>query len=166
MTIDTAKTYTAVMNTSCGTIRITLDAAKFPTSVNNFVFLARQKFYDGLLFSRISKNFVIQGGSPNNTGAGGPGYTVVGEVPSTSPAYPVGSLAMAKTGAEAAGTAGSQYFIVTGDGSLNLPADYAFVGSVTQGLDVAQKIATFVPASGDGVPTKQVYVNSVKIEES
>jgi cyclophilin family peptidyl-prolyl cis-trans isomerase len=109
---------------------------------------------------------VIQGGSPDNTTAGGPGYSVVGEVPSATPAYPVGSLAMAKTGTEPAGTMGSQYFIVTGEANSGLPADYAFVGSVTKGLDVAQKIAGFYPSSGDGSPTKNVYVNKVTITES
>jgi peptidylprolyl isomerase len=166
MSIDTSKTYTAAMDTSCGTIEIALDAKTYPTSVNNFVFLSQQKFYDGLLFNRVSKDFVIQGGSPDNTTAGGPGYTVVGEVPSTTPAYPVGSLAMAKTGAEPTGTMGSQYFIVTGGQNSSLPAEYAFVGSVTKGLDVAQKIAGFYPSSGDGVPTKDVYVNTVTIKES
>ena len=125
MTIDPTASYTATMDTSEGTIVIALDAAQYPTSVNNFVFLAKQKFYDGLLFNRVAKDFVIQTGSPNNTTSGGPGYSVVGEVPTTTPAYPVGAVAFAKGGSEPAGTAGSQFFIVTGSGNLSLPADYA-----------------------------------------
>src|SRR5437868_5709695 len=116
-TIDPTATYTATIDTSEGTIVVGLDAAKYPTSVNNFVFLSKHKFYDGLLFNRIAKDFVIQAGSPDNTTAGGPGYTVQGEVPTGSPLYPVGAMAMAKSSAEPAGTAGSQWFIATGSGS-------------------------------------------------
>jgi cyclophilin family peptidyl-prolyl cis-trans isomerase len=164
MTIDTTKSYTATMDTSCGTIELALDAATYPVSVNNFVFLAQQKFYDGLDFVRAAKDFVIQGGSPTNDANGGPGYTVIGELPTTTPAYPVGSLAMSKADADPAGTAGSQFFIVTGKGNSGLSADYASVGSVTKGLDVAKKIASFAPASGDGAPTTTVQINKVTIQ--
>ena len=164
-TIDPAATYTATIDTSEGTIVVDLDAATYPTSVNNFVFLARQKFYDGLLVNRAAKDFVFQTGSPSNTQDGGPGYTVKGEVPTTTPAYPVGSVAFGKTGADPAGTAGSQFFVVTGSGNADLPADYAFLGTVTQGLDVAQKISDLAPASGDGPPTKKVTVKKVTITE-
>jgi peptidyl-prolyl cis-trans isomerase B (cyclophilin B) len=165
-TIDPAATYTATIDTSEGSIVVNLDAAQYPTSVNNFVFLARQKFYDGLLVNRVAKDFVVQTGSPSNTQAGGPGYTVKGEVPTTTPAYPVGSVAFGKNGVDPAGTAGSQFFIVTGAGNADLPADYAFLGNVTQGLDVAQKISDLAPASGDGAPTKKVTVEKVTITET
>jgi cyclophilin family peptidyl-prolyl cis-trans isomerase len=165
-TIDPTAKYTATIDTSQGTIDVDLDAAKFPVAVNNFVFLARQKFYDGLLVNRAAKDFVFQTGSPSNTQAGGPGYSVQGEVPTTTPAYPVGSVAFGKNSADAAGTAGSQFFVVTGGANPDLPAQYAFLGTVTQGLDVAQKISDLAPASGDGTPTKKVTVTKVTITET
>jgi cyclophilin family peptidyl-prolyl cis-trans isomerase len=165
-TIDPAATYTATMDTSEGTITVALDAAKYPTSVNNFVFLAKKKFYDGLLVNRVSKDFVFQTGSPDNTTAGGPGYSVVGEVPTGSPAYPVGAVAFAKAGTEPAGTAGSQFFVVTGSSNAALPADYAGIGTVTSGLDVAQKIGQLYPSSGDGKPTKKVTIKKITIRET
>ncbi len=163
MTIDPTSLYVAQMDTSCGTITLGLDAIHYPVAVNNFVFLAQQKFYDGLDFVRAAKDFTIQAGSPDNSQQGGPGYSVVGEVPSGTPAYPVGSFAMAKAGTEPAGTAGSQFFIITGKKNLDLPADYAYVGQVTKGLDVTKKITSFAPTSGDGKPTTTVKINKVKI---
>lgn len=164
MTIDSARTYTATIETTQGTIVIALDAAKAPTSVNNFVYLARNGFYDGLLVNRASKDFVIQTGSPNNTQSGGPGYTVQSEPPPGP--YQVGSVAWAKTGTEPAGTAGSQFFIGTGNGITTLAQDYGYIGKVTEGLDVAQKIMGFAPASGDGPPSPEVQIAKVTITES
>jgi len=164
ITIDPAKTYTATIETTEGTIEIALDAANAPTSVNNFVYLTKAKFYDGLLFNRAAKDFVIQTGSPQNTTVGGPGYTVQAELPTS--AYEVGSVAWAKSGSEPAGTAGSQFFIGTGSGVTSLPKDYGYIGKVTKGLDVAQKIMSFAPASGDGKPTTDVTMTKVTITES
>ena len=163
MTVDQTSLYVAVMDTSCGKITLGLNAVDFPVSVNNFVFLAQQKFYDGLDFVRASKNFTIQAGSPDNSQTGGPGYSVVGEVPKTTPAYPVGAFAMAKAGTEPAGTAGSQFFIITGKKNLSLPAEYAYVGKVTNGLAVAQKIESLAPKTGDGKPTTTVRINKVTV---
>ncbi len=165
-TIDPTATYTATMDTSEGTIVIALDAAKYPTSVNNFAFLAKNKFYDGLLVNRVAQDFVFQTGSPDNTTSGGPGYSVVGEVPTTTPAYPVGAVAFAKGSSEPTGTAGSQFFVVTGSSNLDLPADYAGIGTVTEGLDVAQKIGALYPSSGDGAPTKKVTIKKITIAET
>jgi peptidyl-prolyl cis-trans isomerase B (cyclophilin B) len=168
MTVDTTSNYTAEMDTSCGKITFALDVAKYPVSVNNFVFLAQQKFYDGLDVSRVAKAPpIFQAGSPKNDGTGGPGYSVAAEVPTGTPPYPLGALAMAKSGAEPAGTAGSQFFVVTGKRS-GLDPDYAYVGTVTKGLDVAKKIASFLPSdgSGDGTPTTRVRINSVSISVS
>jgi cyclophilin family peptidyl-prolyl cis-trans isomerase len=165
-TIDPAKTYTATIDTSMGTIAVDLDAEAAPESVNNFVSLARDKFYNGLEFTRVAENFVIQTGSPDNTQSGGPGYSVEGEVPTTDPAYPVGTVAFAKSPAVPPGTAGSQFFIVFGDGSLSLPPEYALIGNVTQGLDVAQAIGALAPPNGDGPPTETVTVDKIKITES
>lgn len=162
--IDPAKKYSAVMDTSCGVITLALDPVAAPIATNNFVSLARQGFYDGTTFHRAAKGFVIQGGDPKGDGSGGPGYSVKGEVPTDN--YPVGALAAAKTGAEPAGTMGSQFFVVTGAGGATLPNDYARFGKVTAGLDVAKKIEALAPASGDGVPTKKVVVFKVTITES
>lgn len=164
VTIDPAKTYTATIETTEGTIEIALDAANAPTSVNNFVYLTKAGFYDGLLFNRAVKNFVIQTGSPDNTTVGGPGYTVQAELPTS--AYEVGSVAWAKAGTEPAGTAGSQFFIGTGSNVTSLPKDYGYIGKVTKGLDVAQKIMGFAPSSGDGKPTTDVKMTKVTISES
>ncbi len=166
MTIDTSKTYTAVMDTSCGTIRIELDAAAAPQTVNSFVFLAKEGFYNGTLFHRIVTDFVDQGGDPKGDGTGGPGYTVPDEPPANG--YQAGSVAMANAGS---GSTGSQFFLVVSDnGAKGLggpPYTYSSLGTMdAKGLKVAQKINTFGSADSTGVPTKKVYVNSVKITES
>jgi peptidyl-prolyl cis-trans isomerase B (cyclophilin B) len=164
MSIDTAKTYTAKLTTSCGDITIMLDDANAPTSVNNFVFLAKQGFYNGLAWPRAAKNFVIQTGSPDDTTAGNAGYAVKAELPKNG-TYASGAVAWAKGGSEPAGTAGSQFFIVTGDGSALTP-DYGYIGTVTGGLDNAQKIASLAPPdSGDGPPTIPMYLLKVEIVE-
>jgi cyclophilin family peptidyl-prolyl cis-trans isomerase len=171
MTIDPAKTYTAVISTSCGDITVALDAKNAPKGVNNFVFLARQGFFDGLTWHRASKDFVIQGGDPKGDGTGSPGYSnVVTELPKNG--YPLGTLAYAKTGAAPAGSAGSQFFVVTGDRppSIETKTDgsyqYGVFGHVTKGIEVAKKMEGFAPASGDGPPTKPIYIDKVTITES
>ena len=160
--IDPSLTYTATVCTSEGVITLSLDTKNAPIAANNFVFLAGNGFYDGLTFHRASKNFVIQGGDPEGDGNGGPGYTVKGEVPTDH--YPIGALAAAKTGAEPAGTMGSQFFIVTGSQGQTLPNDYARFGSVTGGQNVADKIESFAPSSGDGTPTTKVTIDKITIK--
>ncbi|MFN8025042.1 MAG: peptidylprolyl isomerase [Acidimicrobiia bacterium] len=165
MTIDTSKTYTAVMDTSCGNITITLDAAQAPQTVNSFVFLAKQGFYNGTLFHRIVTDFVDQGGDPKGDGTGGPGYTIPDEPPADG--YKGGSVAMANAGS---GTTGSQFFLVVSDsGAQQLggpPYAYSSLGTMdAAGLKVAQKINTFGSSDSAGTPTKKVYVNSVTIKE-
>jgi peptidyl-prolyl cis-trans isomerase B (cyclophilin B) len=162
MTIQPNLAYGAKIQTTCGDIELTLLGQQYPVSTNNFVFLTQQGFYDDLAFVRAAKNFVVQAGSPTQSNDGGPGYTVQGEVPTTQPAYPKGTVAWAKTGAEPAGTIGSQFFIVTGD-ATQLPPDYAVVGTVTKGLDVAKKIEKLAPSSGDGPPTHPVVMKKVSI---
>jgi len=162
MTIDTTKTYTTKIVTSEGTIEAALDAKNNPQGTNNFVFLARDHFYDGLTFHRAAKDFVIQGGDPKGDGSGGPGYTIQVEKP-TGP-YKIGDLAYAKTGADPPGSAGSQFFVITGARGVALPQDYAYFGHVTKGLDVAKKIESYAPPSGDGKPTKQVKIEKVTID--
>jgi peptidyl-prolyl cis-trans isomerase B (cyclophilin B) len=161
MNIDVSKTYTATMNTSCGTIEIGLDATNAPENVNSFVFLAGKGFFDGLTFHRIADTIdVIQGGDPNGDGSGGPGYQLKDEL-SGKEKYTTGVVAMANSGPE---TAGSQFFIVTGPKAAQLPASYTIIGDVTTGLDVAKKIQS-LPVQGE-TPTQTVYIDSVSIAES
>jgi cyclophilin family peptidyl-prolyl cis-trans isomerase len=171
--------YTATIDTSEGEMVVNLDAASAPTSVNNFVFLARKHFYDGLTFHRVAKDFVIQGGDPQGSGSGGPGYQIQAELPANG--YQVGSVAWAKGGQEPTGTAGSQFFIVfspaptPGQGldALNQqPYQYGTIGNLKadspDSLRVAQKIGALAPTtqSGDGKPTKNVTITKVTITES
>ena len=175
-TLKPDTTYTATIDTSEGKIVVNLDAAAAPTSVNNFVFLARKNFYDGLTFHRVAKDFVIQGGDPKGDSSGGPGYQIQAETPPNG--YQVGSVAWAKGEQQPAGTAESQFFIVTspaptpGQGldALNQqPYQYGIIGSITpESLAVAQKVGALAPntQSGDGKPTKKVTINKVTIAES
>lgn len=159
--------YTAVLATSLGDITVELDPAAAPQTVNSFVFLATNAFFDGLTFHRVVPGFVIQGGDPTGTGTGGPGYTIPDELP-PSPGYPLGALAMANAGP---GTSGSQFFIVTGDASA-LPNAYSLFGTVTEGLDVAQAIEGLAdPGADPGDPTAQgpsetVTITSVRVTET
>lgn len=162
MTIDTAKTYTARIATSCGDITVALDDDRAPKGVNNFVFLARAGFYDGLTWHRVVTDFVIQGGDPAGDGSGGPGYQLETELPPDG-RYPLGALAWAKAADDPPGTAGSQFFVVTGENGTSLPAEYGYFGTVTEGLENAQKIESL--AQGDGPPRVPVYIVSITIEE-
>jgi peptidylprolyl isomerase/peptidyl-prolyl cis-trans isomerase B (cyclophilin B) len=163
MTIDAARKYTASFDTSCGNITIELDPKAAPKTVNSFVFLARQKFFDGVTFHRVVKDFVIQGGDPEGTGRGGPGYEFEDELPQSR--YRIGSLAMANAGPD---TNGSQFFIVTGQAGTQVPGNYSLFGIVTGGIEVAQKLETFAqyPPDPTGTPTRPLYIFSVTITES
>lgn len=167
MTIDPAKQYTATMVTSCGTMEIALDAETAPQTVNAFVTLARQGFYDGTTFHRIVKDFVDQGGDPKGDGTGGPGFVLPDEPPADG--YKAGSVAMANSGP---GTSGSQFFIaVSKKGATTLeaggpPFKYSALGQVTKGMDVARKINAFGTADEAGTPTQTIYVDQVTITES
>jgi len=162
-TIDTTQAYSATIDTTCGTIEVAVDAQQYPISANNFVSLAQLGFYDDLAVLRASKDYLIQTGSPDQTTEGGPGYTVQAEVPTATPTYPVGTVVWAKKGSEPAGTASSQFFIVTGAGSSSLPPDYAIIGTVTSGQKVANSIERLAPKSGDGALTKPVTMKKVTI---
>jgi cyclophilin family peptidyl-prolyl cis-trans isomerase len=169
VTIDPKKTYTAVISTSCGDMKVALDAKDAPKGVNNFVFLARQGFYDGLSWHRVAKDFVIQGGDPRGDGNGGPGYEVVTELPKNG--YPLGTLAYAKTSDAPAGSAGSQFFITTVSQPASLQKQngsyqYGAFGRVVTGLPVLEKLGSFAPAGGDGAPTQPLYIKKVTITES
>ncbi len=161
MCIDAAKSYTAVMETSMGTMTIALDALSAPRTVNNFVVLARYHYYDGVIFHRIIEGFVCQGGDPTGTGRGGPGYSFADELPKPG-RYELGSLAMANAGPN---TNGSQFFIISGPNGRRLPPQYSLFGKVVKGLDVVeamQKVAT----DRNDRPLTDVTINSVTITES
>lgn len=146
-------------STNCGDFTVTLDPASAPRTAASLVALARSGFYDDTIVHRIVPGFVIQGGDPTQTGGGGPGYQTV-DPPAADAAYTKGVVAMAKTEAEAAGTAGSQWFVVTAD-DAGLPPDYAIVGRVTSGLGVVERIGGL----GDDTqePTEPVVVRTVTV---
>jgi cyclophilin family peptidyl-prolyl cis-trans isomerase len=136
LTINTAHHYLVTMNTNKGTMTLCLDPKLAPNTVNNFVFLTRNQFYDGLKFHRVEPSFVIQGGDPLGTGTGGPGYKFADE-PVLSE-YTAGAVAMANSGPN---TNGSQFFICTVDDSKKLGKLYNLFGYVQTGMDVVLKIA-------------------------
>jgi cyclophilin family peptidyl-prolyl cis-trans isomerase len=164
MIIDKNKEYTATIKTNVGEIKAQLFPQDAPVTVNNFVFLARNGFYDGVKFHRVVKGFVIQGGDPLGNGTGGPGYKFADEKITRD--YALGTLAMANSGPN---TNGSQFFITLADLSGRLPKKYTIFGQVTEGLDVVKKIeAVPVKASPGGElssPTADVHIDTVTIEE-
>lgn len=161
MCIDTERTYTATMVTTKGTITIALDPIAAPKTVNNFVFLARYHYYDGVGFHRIIPGFVIQGGDPEGTGRGGPGYRFADELPRPG-RYEIGSLAMANAGPN---TNGSQFFIISGPSGVALPPQYSLFGKVVSGLEVVGALDS-VGSPGAGTPKEKVGMESVTISES
>src|SRR5579863_2799121 len=160
MAIDPQKRYTAEMNTSKGTLKIALDPAAAPRTVNSFVFLARNGYYDGVVFHRIIPGFVVQGGDPTGTGRGGPGYKFADELPPAG-RYEVGSLAMANSGPN---TNGSQFFIISGPDGVRLPPSYSLFGKVIAGLETVA--ALDAAGSGGGSPKERVHIESVTITEA
>jgi cyclophilin family peptidyl-prolyl cis-trans isomerase len=159
MVIDPAKRYTAEVATSKGTMVVALDAAGAPKTVNNFVFLARWHYYDGIVFHRIIPGFMCQGGDPEGSGRGGPGYRFEDELPAPG-RYEIGSLAMANAGPN---TNGSQFFIVSGPDGCSLPPSYSLFGKVVKGLDVVTAIEA--AGSRSGAPSEKVTIESVTITE-
>ena len=148
------------MKTNCGTFEITLDAKRAPKTGASFKALADAGFYDKLIFHRIVPGFVIQGGDPEGTGQGGPGYSVV-EAPPEDLAYTKGVVAMAKTQLEEPGTSGSQFFVVTGE-DAQLPPEYALLGKVTKGQEVVDLIGV-APVGPDEAPVEPVVIESIKV---
>ena len=148
MAIDKEKTYTATVETSLGTMKWELFASEVPQTVNNFVFLAREGFYDGVVFHRIIKDFMIQGGDPTGTGTGGPGYNIPDEYPVTRE-YTRGTIAMART--MQPNSAGSQFFVCTGAdcGGLGNQPDYVIFGQLTEGDDVLAKLENVEVVKGN-----------------
>ena len=149
-----------VVTTNCGEFTITLDPKTAPNAAASMVSLAKARYFDKTVFHRIVPDFVIQGGDPTASGTGGPGYSTVDEPPSDAQ-YPKGTVAMAKAGDEPPGTAGSQFFVMTGD--RGLPPEYAIVGKVTDGLDVIEKIGLLGDPATEQ-PTTVVVIESVKAQ--
>jgi len=167
--LDPQKTYTVTIVTNCGTFAFALDVAQSPRTSASFCSLVKRGFFDGTTFHRVAAGFVIQGGDPTGTGAGGPGYTVV-EAPPQSTQYVLGDVAMAKTQTQPAGASGSQFFVVTGQNvtqSAGLTPDYALAGKVVSGMNVVQKIGS-LPTNPpqDGSPTPTVVMSSVTVSTS
>jgi cyclophilin family peptidyl-prolyl cis-trans isomerase len=160
--LDASKTYDVTVKTSCGDFTIRLDVKGAPETSASFVALARSGFYDDTYFHRIVPGFVIQGGDPTGTGAGGPGYQTV-DAPPSDAAYTKGVVAMAKAGNEAPGTSGSQFFVVTGE-DAGLPPEYAVLGEVTDGLDVVEKIGALGDASEQ--PLQVITIEGTEVSES
>lgn len=167
--IDPETTYRATIGTSCGEIVVEMDPSADGVSeagVNNFVFLARKGFYDGITFHRVVSDFVIQGGDPSGDGTGGPGYQFgsADDVPGPEAPYTLGDLVYANSGSDPS-TSGSQFFVVTGPNGTQLPGQFIKFGTVVEGLEVAQRIETF-ETPGTQTPSQPVFITSVTVEEA
>ena len=167
--VDPAKTYLATFQTSCGRFTVELDAKKAPVTTANFVFLAGKKFYDSTWFHRIVPGgaagiAVIQGGDPEGSGRGGPGYAIRDELPSSPKAYKKYSVAMANSGPD---SGGSQFFISFEDNSDGLQPNYSVFGEVVDGRDVVDQIAK-VPVGGQSgdTPTQAVWIEKLTVKAS
>ncbi len=168
MCIDVAKKYVALMETSKGNMTFELDPKRAPKTVNSFVFLARQHYFEGIKFHRVVPAFVLQGGDPFSisngadgpVGTGGPGYEFADELPKPGE-YKVGSLVMANSGPN---TNGSQFFIVSGPNGVQLPPNYALFGQLSDGQPTVDAIGAL--AVTDGPPSEPVIINKVTITES
>jgi cyclophilin family peptidyl-prolyl cis-trans isomerase len=161
MCIDAAKTYTATVETTKGSYKVALDAAKAPKTVNNFVVLSRYHYYDTTPCHRIIKAFMAQCGDPTGTGGGGPGYTFEDELPKDAKDYQPGTLAMANSGPN---TNGSQFFTVFAEGRLQ-PL-YSLFGKVTDGMDTVKALESVGAPSDPGKPSEPVTITKVTITES
>jgi peptidyl-prolyl cis-trans isomerase B (cyclophilin B) len=164
--VDPDKTYLATFQTSCGDFTVRLDPRKAPVTTANFVFLAGKKFYDSTWFHRIVPGGaagigVIQGGDPQGTGRGGPGYAIKDELPSSPAAYKKYSVAMANSGPN---SGGSQFFISFQDNSNGLQANYSVFGEVVDGREVVDKIAQVETGGQTGdTPTQSVWIEKLTV---
>jgi peptidyl-prolyl cis-trans isomerase B (cyclophilin B) len=163
-TVERSQSLVAVVDTSCGSFEITLDARDSPKTVSSFVYLARRGVYDNTIFHGIDPNLLIQGGDPLGTGKGGPGY-FVDEPPPSDAEYTKGTVAMAKTAAEPPGRSGSQFFVVVA-ADAGLPPQYAMLGKVSSGQGVVDRIASLGdPTSQNGTPLATVVIRTIRVSE-
>jgi peptidyl-prolyl cis-trans isomerase B (cyclophilin B) len=160
--LDASKKWALVVETNCGSFTVALDLKQGPNASASLVALAKSGFLDGTTFHRIVPGFVIQGGDPTGTGGGGPGYKTVDKPPAGA-SYVRGVVAMAKTGSEPDGTAGSQFFVVTGQ-DAGLPPQYAIAGKVTKGLDVVDRIGQLGDPATEQ-PTQPVVMTKVTVKQ-
>jgi peptidyl-prolyl cis-trans isomerase B (cyclophilin B) len=161
--LDPDKTYGLVFETNHGTFTVTLDQKTSPNVSASMVALARKGFFDGTICHRIVPGFVIQCGDPTGSGEGGPGYSTQDDVPADAK-YTKGVVAMAKTQVEPPGTSGSQFFVVTGD-DIGLPPEYAILGTVTEGLDVIEKVGKLGDPATEQ-PTEEVKIVKATVKET
>ena len=161
--LDPARTWTVELATSCGDLAFDLAVKRAPKTASAFAALARDGYFDGLIFHRVVPGFVVQGGDPLGTGEGGPGFKVV-EAPPEGLTYKRGVVAMAKTELERPGTSGSQFFIVTAP-DAGLPPDYALLGELTEGEDVLDRIEA-VPTDPAQMPEEPVVIQKVTVTSS
>jgi peptidyl-prolyl cis-trans isomerase B (cyclophilin B) len=161
LTTKKGEKVTAVVETNCGTFDIALATTEALTIANSFAYLAEEGFYDNLTFHRIVPEFVIQGGDPTGTGTGGAGYSVV-QAPPKNLKYTLGTVAMAKTSTDPPGTAGSQFYVVSGPQGETLPPEYALAGKVTKGLAVVKRIGAL--GGPEEKPTQPVVIEKMSIE--
>jgi cyclophilin family peptidyl-prolyl cis-trans isomerase len=160
--LDPVKTSSVVVDSNKGSFTFELATKISPCTTASFAGLVNKGFFDGLTFHRIVPGFVIQGGDPEGTGMGGPGYSTV-DAPPQNTQYKKGLVAMAKTQTEPAGTSGSQFFVVTG-ADVGLPPDYAVLGQVTDGLDVVEEIGKLGdPTDPTGAPTEKVTIDKMEL---
>ena len=160
-TLDPAQTHSVTFQTNKGSFTVELDVETSPKTTASFYELAQKGFFDGTTFHRIVPGFVIQGGDPTGTGTGGPGYQTVDPPPSEA-AYTKGVVAMAKAQDEAPGTAGSQFFVVTGE-DIGLPPEYAILGKVTAGLGVVERIGRLGDSATEQ-PTERIVIEKATAE--
>jgi len=158
--LDSSKSYAVTMHTNCGSFTIDLAVKTSPATTASFVSLARKGFFDHTIFHRIVPGYIIQGGDPTASGLGGPGYSTVDKPPATA-RYTLGTVAMAKTQAEPAGTSGSQFFVVTAQ-DTQLPPDYAVLGEVKDGLDTVTRIGA-LGDPGTEEPTEIVEIQKTSV---
>jgi cyclophilin family peptidyl-prolyl cis-trans isomerase len=160
--LDGTKNYTATITTDLGPITVQLLPANAPVTVNNFVYLAGYHYFDGIVFHRVVKGFVDQGGDPTGTGSGNPGYQFADELPKSVDAYDAGAMAMANSGAN---TNGSQFFLIVGQGGQQLgkPA-YSMFGQVINGINIMNKINSDGATDSTGTPAVVHRIESVTIQ--
>ena len=161
--LDADNTYILRLETSCGDVEIELDVEESPSTSNSVAFLARQRFYNGLVFHRIVPGFVVQGGDPRGDGTGDAGYDIV-EPPPDDFKYDEGVVAMAKGGTDPPGSSSSQFFIVSGPEAADLPAEYAVLGKVVDGMEVVERIEK-LGREGQGAPSAWAYIERASILE-
>jgi cyclophilin family peptidyl-prolyl cis-trans isomerase len=160
--LEAGTTYELVVQTNCGDFTITLDPKLAPKTTASLVALAEDGFYKDTTFHRVVPGFVIQGGDPTGTGAGGPGYTTT-DAPPTDTRYTEGTVAMAKSVTDPPGTSGSQFFVVTAP-DAGLPPEYAVIGRVTEGMETVSAIEAL--GTGDGPPAQPIVIENVSVRKS